>query len=363
MSIGKKLLMLRQQRNLSQEELANFLHVSRQTISKWESDLSLPDMKMMLSISQFYDVPITELLGVDEKENVQESIEHIYEQTKAVLDKLSKETQKRRMRDWIIMGTCISSILIMCMLFWLIYFKPINKETQYIVDSPPASEIYSETLIDFANSSLRIEKYDLSHLLIYVQCQCALKEYTDQTNVKFGFIDENNKEYIYEAIRDNGNNFVYQDKIPLINYLEVKVYIEEGETKKVDSFYSSGVMYLEKFLQDYVSVSLPRDSQWDLMPDYIEYNFNSYYQEEVKYEGKLAGEMHLRVASIKNDNEVLLDQKIPLSEKKLMKLSRKIKNKEEIMFDVEVIIDGKTYPLVSQVKEIRYGSSMGYEIY
>ena len=53
MSIGKKLLYLRQQRGLSQEELASALHVSRQTISKWESDLSLPDMKMMLSISRF----------------------------------------------------------------------------------------------------------------------------------------------------------------------------------------------------------------------------------------------------------------------------------------------------------------------
>ena len=87
MSIGKKLLYLRQQRGLSQEELASALHVSRQTISKWESDLSLPDMKMMLSISRFYDVSVTELLGVDEKENSQESIEHIYEQTKVVLDK------------------------------------------------------------------------------------------------------------------------------------------------------------------------------------------------------------------------------------------------------------------------------------
>lgn len=39
---------------MSQEELANQLHVSRQTISKWESDLSLPDMKTMLDISDFF---------------------------------------------------------------------------------------------------------------------------------------------------------------------------------------------------------------------------------------------------------------------------------------------------------------------
>lgn len=40
MSIGKRLLSLRQQKGMSQKELANQLHVSRQTISKWESEVS-----------------------------------------------------------------------------------------------------------------------------------------------------------------------------------------------------------------------------------------------------------------------------------------------------------------------------------
>ena len=66
MSIGKRLLSLRQQKGMSQEELANQLHVSRQTISKWESDLSLPDMKTMLDISDFFQISITELLGIEE---------------------------------------------------------------------------------------------------------------------------------------------------------------------------------------------------------------------------------------------------------------------------------------------------------
>lgn len=319
-------------------------------------------MKMMLSISQFYDVSVTELLGVDEKENSQESIEHIYEQTKVVLDKLTKETQKRRTRDWIIIGTCISSIVIMCMFFWLIYFKP---ETQYIVNNPSIPVSEPETLIDIANSSLQVEKYDLSHLLIYVNCICVLKEYTEQTKVQFGFIDENNKEYIFEASHNEGNRFIFNDKIPFVNYQDIKVYIDNGKTKKVDSFYQGDYMYLSRFLQDYVSVYLPQDGQWNLMADCIEFDIKPYYQEEkIKYEGKMAGELHLKVTSMNNNKkEVLLNQKIPLSEKRLLKLSRKIKNKEEIVFDIETIIDGQTYSLYSQIKEIRYGSSMGYAIY
>ena len=95
------------------------------------------------------------------------------------------------------------------------------------------------------------------------------------------------------------------------------------------------------FLQDYVSVYLPQDGQWNLMADCIEFDIKPYYQEEkIKYEGKMAGELHLKVTSMNNNkNEVLLNQKIPLSEKRLLKLSRKIKNKEEIVFDIETIID------------------------
>ena len=45
MSIGKKLYELRKQKGLSQEEVADKLNVSRQTVSKWETDQSMPDRK------------------------------------------------------------------------------------------------------------------------------------------------------------------------------------------------------------------------------------------------------------------------------------------------------------------------------
>lgn len=78
MSIGKKLLSLRQEKGISQETLGRELNVSRQTVSKWESDLSLPDMKMMITISQFYEISITQLLDLDD-ETEADSINKIYE--------------------------------------------------------------------------------------------------------------------------------------------------------------------------------------------------------------------------------------------------------------------------------------------
>lgn len=105
MSIGKKLLSLRQEKGISQEALGRELNVSRQTVSKWESDLSLPDMKMMITISQFYEISITQLLDLDD-ETEADSINKIYEQTSLVLENLQKENKKKIIRDWIIIIIC-----------------------------------------------------------------------------------------------------------------------------------------------------------------------------------------------------------------------------------------------------------------
>lgn len=63
MSIGEKLLELRKEKHLSQEEVANILNVSRQTISKWETDQSTPDFDKILPLCKLYEITADELLG------------------------------------------------------------------------------------------------------------------------------------------------------------------------------------------------------------------------------------------------------------------------------------------------------------
>lgn len=55
-SIGTRIKELRKIKNISQEELANELSVSRQTISKWESDIVSPDINNIKMISNFFEV-------------------------------------------------------------------------------------------------------------------------------------------------------------------------------------------------------------------------------------------------------------------------------------------------------------------
>ena len=66
-SLGKKLLDLRRQHRLSQEEIADILNVSQNAYNKWESDKHKPSADNLLKLSQYYKIDIIELLDDNEK--------------------------------------------------------------------------------------------------------------------------------------------------------------------------------------------------------------------------------------------------------------------------------------------------------
>ncbi len=60
--LGTKIQALRKKKGYSQEVLAGKLNVVRQTISKWEKELSVPDAEMLKNIAEVFEVPVSELL-------------------------------------------------------------------------------------------------------------------------------------------------------------------------------------------------------------------------------------------------------------------------------------------------------------
>lgn len=62
MHIGERLLKLRKQKGLSQEEIANIIGVSRQTISKWETGESNPDFDKIIPLCDLYNITTDELI-------------------------------------------------------------------------------------------------------------------------------------------------------------------------------------------------------------------------------------------------------------------------------------------------------------
>ena len=62
MTLGKQISRLRAAKGLSQEDLANDLQVSRQSISKWEADIVLPETEKLLMLSEIFGVSLDTLL-------------------------------------------------------------------------------------------------------------------------------------------------------------------------------------------------------------------------------------------------------------------------------------------------------------
>ena len=67
MTLGQKLYELRTRKGLSQLELAEALDVSRQSVSKWETDAAVPEIDKLIAISRYFGVSIGALLGVEEE--------------------------------------------------------------------------------------------------------------------------------------------------------------------------------------------------------------------------------------------------------------------------------------------------------
>ncbi len=77
MNIGNQIKRLRIEKKVTQEELANYLLISAQAISKWETNASTPDISLLPSIATFFGVAIDELFVIPEEEQY-ERIENMF---------------------------------------------------------------------------------------------------------------------------------------------------------------------------------------------------------------------------------------------------------------------------------------------
>lgn len=96
MDLGKKIFELRKSKNLSQEDVAGKLNVTRQTVSKWETNQSTPDFDKIVPLCNLYGISTDELLKdevkTEQKEDKVESKKNIYENmTKNEINQKSAE--------------------------------------------------------------------------------------------------------------------------------------------------------------------------------------------------------------------------------------------------------------------------------
>ena len=68
MNIGNQIKKLRVEKGVKQEELADFLHISKQAVSKWETGSSTPDIELLPQIAVYFGVTIDELFAFPEED-------------------------------------------------------------------------------------------------------------------------------------------------------------------------------------------------------------------------------------------------------------------------------------------------------
>lgn len=121
---------LRRARGLSQEELAGRLHVTRQTISKWENALSVPDAELLLRLAEELEVPVSRLLGgpVEEEPAPDQVAAHLAE-----LNRLLAERNRRSRRIWRVVAGVLIGIVALYVLLLLLNaaaFRSITTDTE-----------------------------------------------------------------------------------------------------------------------------------------------------------------------------------------------------------------------------------------
>ena len=105
--LNENLKTIRRSKGLSQEELAIKLNVVRQTISKWEQGLSVPDSDMLISLSEVLDTPVSTLLGEKVMESEADDLKTISAKLEVInLQLARRKTTRRKVVRWVLISFC-----------------------------------------------------------------------------------------------------------------------------------------------------------------------------------------------------------------------------------------------------------------
>ena len=123
MTLGEKIARQRRELNYTQEQLADILGVSRQSISKWESDIAYPETDKLIELGKLFDCSMDYLLKeeITEKDGVQTSgfTEKVEEIKRKVMTGKSKEKAKKILK---IIGIIFAVVLTIDIISMLLYF-------------------------------------------------------------------------------------------------------------------------------------------------------------------------------------------------------------------------------------------------
>ena len=111
--LNENIKRIRKSKGLSQEELAIKLNVVRQTVSKWENGLSVPDSSMLIILANELDTTVSELLGEPVAESTTDDLKILSEKLEVINLQLAKRSiTKVKTIRWILISLCAVIVVI-----------------------------------------------------------------------------------------------------------------------------------------------------------------------------------------------------------------------------------------------------------
>lgn len=123
--LSENIKAFRKSKGLSQEELAIRLSVVRQTISKWETGLSVPDADMLISLSEVLETSVSTLLGETVIEAAPDELKAISEKLEIINYQLAqRKNARRKMLHW--------SLIVLCAVIAIVFIVLIVRNSSYL---------------------------------------------------------------------------------------------------------------------------------------------------------------------------------------------------------------------------------------
>jgi transcriptional regulator with XRE-family HTH domain len=126
--IGAFLRVLRKEKNLTQEQLAEILNVSGRTVSRWETGTNMPDLSIMIELADYYDIDVKELLNGERKSEMDKELKETLKTVAEYTDEQKKAAVKASNYGFVIIFI-ISAIAILIQMIAFMDMKLVIGET------------------------------------------------------------------------------------------------------------------------------------------------------------------------------------------------------------------------------------------
>ena len=242
MKLNERLFELRRKAGLSQEELADKIGVSRQAVGKWENGISVPELDKLMALSEFYQMSIGELLGVESQEaataepstetpaavfdtgELEELLRELGEQQK----RTELRTKKQRKTLWCVLGAAAAAIVVVAVVFGsrmadlkrqMSNLNSLIIFTQHSLNESIASMrgtiagILEEQNSLFSDWDSETVAFDPERREVTVRLFAQPKSVTEGLRLDFVVTDEEGRELQTEAIRQ-GTGFAAEIRLP-----------------------------------------------------------------------------------------------------------------------------------------------------